>query len=114
MLRHGSSNFFHRVPPPPVFNPETNFDRRQIFDRADFESRPNFAPSKIIPSKSASQLLNYLAQSESKKDASHKMASHKSTSTSYKPAPHKPTEAPPSPVLWMPGGDADCGDSDRG
>ena len=117
MLRHPLLDNFYQPPPPPIFNQETNFVRRQSFDRSVFDSRPNFAPSKIIPSKSASKLLNYLAQSESKKEASHKMTSHKMTShkpASYKPVTHKATEAPPSPVLWMPGGDADCGDSDRG
>ena len=85
---------------PPVGTPENYFRPASNFARLKTShSRLNSAPSKILPSKSATKLLNFLAASESKKEV-----------TAYKTT----TPAPPSPVLWLPGGDADCGGSDRG
>jgi len=49
-------------------------------------------------------LLNYLAESESKKE---EVAAYPAPTTTTT------TPAPPSPVLWMPGGDADCGGSEK-
>ena len=66
--------------------------------------RSHIAPSQILPSKAGLKLLNYLASgSGSKKETAY--ATTTTTTT---------TPAPPSPVLWMPGGDADCGGSDKG
>ena len=65
--------------------------------------RSHVAPSQILPSKAGLKLLNYLASgSGSKKE------------TAYTTTTTTTTPAPPSPVLWMPGGDADCGGSDKG
>jgi hypothetical protein len=65
--------------------------------------RSRIAPSQILPSKAGLKLLDYLASgSGSKKE----VTAYSTTTTT--------TPAPPSPVLWMPGGDADCGGSDKG